>query len=56
MNLRSKPAGFKTVRQHELNTHKASWDQHNVGLLICMWEWGRGVELKVEMQKVTDVH
>lgn len=54
LNYRSKPAGFATVKQHELNTHKASWDQDDVGVLISMWEWGRGVELKLEMQQMTD--
>ena len=36
------------------NTHKASWDQDDVGVLISMWEWGRGVELKLGMQQMTE--
>lgn len=56
LNHRSKPAGSATAKQHELNTHKASWDQDDVGALIFMWEWGRGVELKLEMQEMTDAH
>lgn len=27
-----------------------------MGALIFMWEWGRGVELKLEMQEMTDAH
>lgn len=50
LNHRSKPAGSATVKQHELNSHKASWDQDDVGVLISMWERGIWVELKLEMQ------
>lgn len=40
LNFRSNPAGSATAKQHELNTHKASWDQDDVGVLISLWEGG----------------
>lgn len=44
----SMSASLETVKQRELNTHKAPGDREDVGVLIFKWARGRGVELKLE--------
>lgn len=54
LNHVSMSASFATVKQRELNTHKASGDRQDVGALIFKWARGRGVELKREKHEMRE--
>lgn len=50
----SMSASAAAAKQRERNTHKASGDRQDVGVLIFEWARGRGVELKLEKHEMRE--
>lgn len=50
----SMSASSATVKQREPNTHEASGDREDVGVLILKWARGKGVELNLEKQEMRE--